>query len=105
VKSEIGRVLGNLNKKRKLGEFYADGALLTNVEANLSTEPDATFIRWESLETGRVRLVPREGEQGQFIEVEGTPDWVMEVVSKSSVAKDTRRLREQYHRAGIREYW
>src|SRR5437868_315673 len=40
VKLEIGRVLANLNRKQKLGEFYPDGSLLTNVEANLSTEPD-----------------------------------------------------------------
>jgi Uma2 family endonuclease len=29
----------------------------------------------------------------------------MEIVSNTSVRKDTRRLREAYHRAGIREYW
>jgi Uma2 family endonuclease len=105
VKVEVGRVLSSWNKKQPQGEFYADGALVTNVAANLSTEPDATFVTWESLETKRVRLVPREGEQGQYIEVEGSPDWVLEVVSNSSVRKDTQRLRQQYHRAGIREYW
>jgi Uma2 family endonuclease len=35
----------------------------------------------------------------------GTPDWVLEVVSDSSVEKDTEQLREAYHRAGIPEYW
>ncbi|MBV8232095.1 MAG: Uma2 family endonuclease, partial [Planctomycetaceae bacterium] len=29
----------------------------------------------------------------------------LEVVSRSSVAKDTRVLREAYHRAGVPEYW
>jgi Uma2 family endonuclease len=78
---------------------------VTNVEANLSTEPDASFATWDSLGAGRVRLVPREGVHGQYLELEGTPDWVLEVVSKYSVRKDTRRLRERYHRAGIPEYW
>jgi Uma2 family endonuclease len=30
---------------------------------------------------------------------------VLEVLSDSSVVKDTRQLREAYHRAGIPEYW
>ena len=38
-------------------------------------------------------------------ELEGTPDWVLEVVSKSSVTKDTQLLRGRYFRAGIPEYW
>jgi Uma2 family endonuclease len=105
VKVEIGYTLVRVNKKRKLGEFYGDATLLTNVVANLSTEPDATFIRWETFEAKRVRLIPREGEEGQYLEVEGTPDWVLEIVSDSSVRKDNRRLRAQYHRAGIPEYW
>jgi Uma2 family endonuclease len=39
------------------------------------------------------------------MEIEGSPDWVLEIVSDSSVAKDMRDLRQAYHRAGIREYW
>jgi Uma2 family endonuclease len=105
VKTEVGYALVGLNKKRKLGQLYGDGTLVTNVQANLSTIPDATFFLWESLDAGRVRLVPLEGEEGQYMEVEGTPDWVMEVVSKTSVRKDSKRLRERYHRAGIPEYW
>jgi Uma2 family endonuclease len=105
VKTEIGRVLANLNKRLKLGEFYSDRTLVTNVEANVSNEPDAAFARWETLEQQRLRLVPREGEEGKYMELEGTPDWVLEIVSDSSVRKDTRRLRERYHRAGIPEYW
>jgi Uma2 family endonuclease len=30
---------------------------------------------------------------------------VLEVVSRSSVQKDTRNLREDYWQAGVREYW
>jgi Uma2 family endonuclease len=105
VKWEICRVLGNLNKKTKRGELYGDGALVTNETANLSTVPDATFVSWESLDTGKVRLVPREGVEGEYLEVEGTPDWVLEVISKTSVRKDTKLLRKRYHRAGIPEYW
>ncbi len=105
VKMEIARVLATWNKKRRRGEFYPDGALVSNATAELSTEPDASFVSWQALEQGRARLVPREGLEGQYMEIEGTPDWVLEVVSRSSVTKDTRRLRQAYYQAGIPEYW
>jgi Uma2 family endonuclease len=105
VKMEIGYGLMGWTKKKKRGTYYGDGTLVTNGAARLSTQPDGTFVTWESLESGRVRLVPREGEQGEYVEVEGTPDWVLEVVSKYSVRKDTQQLREQYARARIPEYW
>jgi len=105
VKTEIGRILVTLNKKIKLGSFYSDGALLTNEKANLSTEPDALFVTWEALESGRVQRLPRKGEDRQFTDLVGSPDWVLEIVSDSSVRKDTQRLRQQYHRAGVGEYW
>jgi Uma2 family endonuclease len=52
-----------------------------------------------------VRLVPRAGQTERYREIEGTPDWVLEVLSDSSVEKDTEKLRGAYHRAGIPEYW
>jgi Uma2 family endonuclease len=48
-------------------------------------------------------LVEREG-QG-IMELEGTADLVLEVVSKTSVRKDTVLLRDLYFKAGVREYW
>jgi Uma2 family endonuclease len=105
VKTEITGVIRNLNKELKLGRFYADGVLVTNEEAEVSNNPDASFFSRESYRSGRVKLIPREGVEGHYIEMVGTTDWVLEVVSESSVRKDTARLREAYHRAGIPEYW
>jgi Uma2 family endonuclease len=105
VKLAITLALGALVQKQDLGQFYPDRTLVTNEAAGLSTEPDSSFVTWEALESGRVQLVPREEEPEQFLEVQGTPDWVMEIVSNTSVRKDTRRLREAYHRAGVPEYW
>ena len=105
VKGEICRVLMNLCREQQAGQFYADGGLLTNERASVSNNPDSSFVSWESLESGRVQFVPRKGVGGQLIEMVGTPDWVLEVVSDSSVEKDTQRLRQAYHRAGIPEYW
>ncbi len=76
VKTEIGRVLMNINRKTKLGTFYGDGTLVSNPEAGLSTEPDGTFVTKENLRLKRIRLVPRQGEEGQYMQLEGTPDWV-----------------------------
>jgi Uma2 family endonuclease len=105
VKGEITRVLLTLNRDLKRGKVYADGVLITNEEAGVSNNPDASFLRRESLQQGRVRLIPRKGRQGAYREIVGTPDWVLEVISDSSVEKDTEKLRAAYHRAGIAEYW
>jgi Uma2 family endonuclease len=85
--------------------LYSDRVLVTNARANLSTEPDAAFATWETLRTGRLRLVPREDHPNEFLDLEGTPDWVLEVVGRGSVDKDSRLLRKRYHRAGVPEYW
>jgi Uma2 family endonuclease len=105
VKVEITRVLSNLVHENDTGEFYGDGVLVTHPDAELSNNPDAVFISWDTLDSERVHLVPRKDKPGQFIEIEGAPDWVLEVVSFSSVQKDTKQLLQGYHRAGIREYW
>jgi Uma2 family endonuclease len=104
VKAEINGVLQPLVKKLKLGKFCPDRLLITNDEAKLSTEADATFLSWARLESGEVRLIPgREERDG--IEMRGSPDWVLEIVSDTSVRKDTVRLLELYYRANVREYW
>lgn len=105
LKAEISRGIMNLIVDQDLGRFFADRARVSNDEADLSNDPDAAFASWETLKSGRVRLVAHEERQERLLEAEGTPDWVMEIVSDSSVRKDTRLLRERYHRAGIPEYW
>ena len=87
----------------KSGLFLADGAYLTNLEANISGNPDAIFVANNTLALGRVRLV--EGAEDGFVELEGSPDMVLEVISQSSVNKDEVILKEAYWDAGILEYW
>jgi Uma2 family endonuclease len=103
VKNEFSYVLTGLAKETKSGSFFSDGFLLTNGAANLSCEPDGTYVLDQSFELERVRLV--DGAQAGFVEMEGTPDLVLEVISDSSVRKDTKVLRELYWRAEIPEYW
>jgi Uma2 family endonuclease len=105
VKGELTSVLVQLVKVEDRGETYPDRALLTNEAAELSTEPDFVFVSWGAFEAGRVRLVPKANRPDDFIEIEGTPDLVIEVVSDSSKRKDTELLRAAYARAGVPEYW
>ena len=104
VKTEIARVLGNLVKDRDLGEMHGDGLWITNDKADLSNVPDATFVSWESLKTGRVQLI-KSTDEDDGIEMRGSPDWVLEVVNNSSVQKDTVWLPKAYHAATVKEYW
>ena len=67
-----------------------------------AVKPDALFASTDAL-ADRVRIL--EGQKEGYVELEGSPDMVLEVVSDSSVRKDTERLRRDYWEAGIREYW
>jgi len=88
VKSKFNVALGNLAETEVAGLYFPDGLLLTNVAADLSWKPDGTFVSSESLRMEKVRLV--EGEDGGYVELEGSPDLVLEVVSRSSVKKGHR---------------
>ncbi len=103
MKTEIGRVLANLAKRELNGVFFGDGLLISHLGAEVSNNPDGVFVANASFEDGTVRLV--EGAKQGFIELEGSPDVVLEVVSDSSVKKDYELLRNAYWKAGIREYW
>lgn len=44
LKGEIARVLSNIAKERRSGVVFPDGVLLTNVAADLSGNPDLTYV-------------------------------------------------------------
>ena len=105
-KGEIHAVLYQLAKQESLGYCFTDRARVSCPDAELSVEPDVVFVSAFAIETGRVRLRPKAGgAQGRFIELEGPPDLIVEIVSDSSVTKDTKRLPEDYFRAGVPEFW
>jgi Uma2 family endonuclease len=103
VKGEFAEVLGRLVKSLAIGRFIPDGMLLRNSDADLATEPDGMFVSYDALRSRRVRGIERETPD--FLELEGSPEMVLEVVSETSVQKDTVELRDLYWRAGILEYW
>ncbi len=103
VKTRFTIVLGELIEREELGYYFSDRAALSNEEANLATEPDGTFCSFAAVEDRRVHLV--ESAKGGLVEIEGTPDMVLEVTGAHSVCKDAKILRNLYWHAGIPEYW
>jgi len=99
IKNQIAAVLTLLIGR--LGIYCADRMRLVNVAADISCEPDGMFISHESRKEGRVHWA----QGGESLEVIGSPDMVLEVVSPGSIQKDTVLLRELYAAAGIAEYW
>lgn len=106
VKTAIASALHFLIADTDLGEVFVDSARVQSRFAQLSVEPDVVVVLWESLDAGRVSYVPMSTKrEDRFSVMEGAPDLVVEVVSDSSVGKDTRRLPALYARAGVPEFW
>ncbi len=106
VKVEVIGVLRNLVKSNDLGDLRADRTRISSPEADLSAEPDVVFLSYQTLDSGRARLVPKAtGEPDRFVEIEGSADMVVEIVSDRSEKKDTVRLPAAYWHAGVTEYW
>jgi Uma2 family endonuclease len=103
IKARIALVLGPLIEGVDSGMLIHDRMRLINTAANLSNEPDMAFAFWETLKSGRLQT--RGGAPGRDVELVGTPDMVLEVVSDRSVQKDTVRLFSQYAAANVSEYW
>ncbi len=101
LKGIVAVIVGGLVLGERLGHHLHDRMLLTHPGAELSTEPDGMFVSHGAVRDGRVRF-----EEGQAAtEVLGTPDMVLEVISRSSATKDVEVLRQLYWEAEIPEYW
>ena len=105
VKTEFTATLHSLSRREKLGRVFADGILLSNFAADISGNPDATFLSYDTLRSDRIRLIEGEQKTRGLVEIQGAADMVLEVLSKSSEHKDFVVLRKAYWEAGIREYW
>jgi len=103
VKGEIFLILAALAHDLDLGLMLQEGVFLSNDDADIGVNPDALFVSHEARAAGRVTYV--RGSEGGHVEIQGTPDMVLEVVSRRSVTKDTELLFEGYWKAGISEYW
>ena len=105
VKTEIVAALRTRAKRDRSGEIFSDQTRVVEPTAGLSANPDVIFLAHEAILCGRVSLTRKSNRPGDSIEIVGPPDLVVEIVSDSSVRKDTRDLVGLYHAAGVREYW
>ncbi len=104
VKEEICGRLRDLARSTRLGRYFGDGMQLSIPAVDLTTVPDGVFITYDTFSSRRIQEVPSAHQVG-VVEFEGVPDMVLEVVSASSVEKDTVTLPPLYERAGIVEFW
>jgi Uma2 family endonuclease len=88
------------------GGLFSDRTRIVSPAAGLSVEPDVVCVLWESLRQGRIREIPAaKADADRFIELEGAPDLIVEIVSDSSVRRDLKRLPKLYAKAGVPELW
>lgn len=106
LKSEVSGEIKDRVNQLDLGHTLIAETRISSVPGDLSAEPDIVVITHQAIDDGRLHLIPKSsGEAGRYVEVEGGPDLVVEIVSDSSVQKDTQRLPAAYFAAGVREYW
>ncbi len=106
LKTHLTGKLAQIIEDENLGDLVSDRSRVSSVDGNVSTEPDIVFISLDAYADGRVLLVPKTSHQpGRFVEIEGAPDLIVEIVSDSSEVKDYQRLPLAYAAAGVREYW
>jgi len=103
---ELVGALASLVKKGDRGDLWTTRVRVSCPNADLSVQPDLVFVSKASITSGRMRLVPKPtGEPDRYVELEGPPDLVAEIVDEATLTKDTRRLPAAYWRAGVPEFW
>jgi Uma2 family endonuclease len=105
LKMRIAGILDRIVYERKLGHVFVDSTRVSCPEANLSVEPDVLFVSKVSVSAGRLRRIPKASQTDRYVEFEGPPDLIVEVISDSSLKKDTKQLPKSYFAAGVYEYW
>ncbi len=105
LKLALQSKLHAFSTEHQLGKCYPDGVLLINESANVSNEPDFMFCSFDALKTKRVQEREFVEDSGRYVELAGTPDLAVEIISRYSKRKDTELLRDRYFAAGITEYW
>lgn len=99
------RTIGDRVDYEDFGHLVADRSRVVHEGVELSVEPELVLVSYDALASGRVTLTESKNDPEDYVEIVGTPDMVCEIVSDSSVKKDTKELFVAYYEAGITEYW
>jgi Uma2 family endonuclease len=106
LKAQIAIKVGERVEELDLGHTVIAETRISSAAGDVSAEPDVVVITHTAFDSGQVRLVPKaSGEPDRYVEVEGGPDLIVEILSDSSEKKDLRRLPVAYFKAGVRELW
>jgi Uma2 family endonuclease len=106
LKTELVRGLLTLVKASSSGYVFTDSTRVSSPAGQLSVEPDIVYMSKDSITQGRATWVPKASKKvGRFVEIEGAPDLVVEIISDSSAGKDTKRLPNAYFASGTQELW
>jgi Uma2 family endonuclease len=93
-------------EEEERGHVFIDRTRVELPGADLHVEPDVVVVGFDSLRSGQIRMVPAASRKtDRYVELQGAPDLVVEIVSDGSVRKDTQRFPELYARGGVPEYW
>ncbi len=103
VKTALGITLARLIEEGDFGVYISDGMRYTSEDGDFSTEMDAAYVSHATLAAERVWF--EAGKRGKATEMVGTPDLVIEIISRTSVQKDAEWLFSHYWYAGVPEYW
>lgn len=105
LKGSLTVSMYNFVEMHDLGRIFADGVMIVNPQANIANEPDLMFCTWETLLSKRAEIKESRPGNRRYMELRGSPDVVVEIISRSSVRKDSKILRKKYFEAGVSEYW
>jgi Uma2 family endonuclease len=106
-KTRVGTFIDTFAQSRGLGQVFIDQTRVVSSDPTLSCEPDILFVSWKRIATGEIIFRPSANPSDNYdqMEIDGGPDLVVEVLSPSSILKDTQRLKLAYFKAGVLEYW
>jgi len=91
----VATMMGTFTSSRNLGLVTgSDGTL--SISTGLVRIPDVTYISWARLPGGKIPSEPVP---------DVVPDLAVEVLSAGNTAKEMRRKRAEYFRAGVRLVW
>ncbi len=76
IKTEVVGELRDVVRSAGGGYLFSDRTRVSSPDADFSAEPDVVYLSAETIDSGRVRLVPSAGgEADSYVELEGARTW------------------------------
>jgi Uma2 family endonuclease len=101
IKGAIYAAIRHWSNQHIPGVIHIDKMRYTNEAAHVSAEPDVMFLSDDSIESEEVTI----DDGDDTLEIGGSPDLLVEIISPSSFQKDHTILMRKYWEAGVKEYW